>query len=60
MWRMNEILANKVRIAQSDMILDAGCGIGGSSIWLAEHIGCRVVGIDITESQLTIARKDVI
>ena len=50
-------LATVARIIPTDYVLDAGCGVGGSSNWLAGNIGCKVVGIDITESQLEKARQ---
>jgi tocopherol O-methyltransferase len=33
-------------------VLDAGCGVGGSSIWLAKHIGCKSVGISLSRKQV--------
>lgn len=55
--RMNEKVAELAQIKSSDKVLDAGCGFGGSSIWLAEHIGCHVTGITIVPSQITKAEK---
>lgn len=49
----NEILANLVGIKQNDLVLDVGCGIGGSGIWLAKERGLQVVGLDIVDKQLT-------
>lgn len=46
------MLAEKISITDRDIVLDAGCGVGGSSIWLAKNLGCRVVGITITPAQL--------
>jgi len=54
--RMNEVLASKVKITEADIVLDAGCGIGGSTIWLAKNVGCNVTGINISSSQLENAR----
>lgn len=53
--RMNKFLADKAGIKQSDVILDAGCGIGGSSIWLAKNYGTRVFGINISKNHIKLA-----
>ncbi len=37
-------------------VLDAGCGVGGSAIWLARVARCRCVGITLVESQARLAR----
>jgi len=36
-------------------VLDVGCGIGGSSLWLAEHRGCRCDGISLSAAQVETA-----
>lgn len=48
---MNRVLAEKLRIEPGDKILDAGCGVGASSIWLAKNYDVEVVGITISELQ---------
>lgn len=53
--RMMEVLADKAKITPQDRVLDAGCGVGGSSLWLAQNIGCKVVGIDINRNFVNIA-----
>jgi tocopherol O-methyltransferase len=53
--RFNEILADKAGITASDHVLDAGCGIGGSSVFLAKRYGCKVTGITITPRQIPLA-----
>lgn len=54
--RMNEIMMQEVNITADDHVLDAGCGIGGSSIFLALHAGCEVTGITLSPLQLERAR----
>jgi len=49
--RMNEILAETVAVTSSDVVLDAGCGYGGSALWLAERYGCRVKGLTLVPFQ---------
>jgi ubiquinone/menaquinone biosynthesis C-methylase UbiE len=39
------------------LILDAGCGIGGSAIWLAKKYGARVIGITLSDNQLRQAQQ---
>jgi len=48
-----ELLAEQIGISENMTILDAGCGSGSSSIFLARRYGCRVVGIDIDHSSLS-------
>ncbi|HMB61404.1 MAG TPA: methyltransferase domain-containing protein [Xanthomonadales bacterium] len=57
---LNRVLADLAEIQPGNHVLDAGCGIGGSSIWLAEHCDAKVVGIAPVQSQLVRARKSVL
>jgi cyclopropane fatty-acyl-phospholipid synthase-like methyltransferase len=54
---MNRVLAELAGVKQGDKILDAGCGVGGSCLWLADHYDVQCTGINISEYQLTRARK---
>lgn len=56
--RENEILAEKVKIKSSDLVLDTGCGVGGSSIFLAKKFGCKVIGITLSKQQAEQATKN--
>lgn len=56
--RMNEVMANAVNIQAGEMVLDAGCGIGGSSIFLAEKRGANVIGITLSEGQAAKAKQN--
>lgn len=53
--QMNEVLAGLVRISPNDCVLDAGCGYGGSAIWLAANVGCQVDGVNVVSDQLKVA-----
>ena len=55
--RENEILAAIAGVQPSDHVLDAGCGVGGSAIFLCERIGCRVTGITLSEKQVATATR---
>ncbi len=55
--RMNQVLADRVGAVRADRVVDLGCGMGGSAIWLAGSTGCEVTGVNITSYQLEIARS---
>ena len=56
--KFNEVLAQTAHINENDHILDAGCGVGGGSIYLAKNYGCHVTGITITPRQVELAYKN--
>ena len=53
----NQVLARIARIEAGNRVLDAGCGVGGSSLWLARHLAVDVVGITPVEHQVAMARE---
>jgi tocopherol O-methyltransferase len=55
--RENEILANIAQIKKDEYVLDAGCGVGGSSLYLASQLGANVTGITLSEKQVITAKK---
>ena len=57
--KMNAVMAKLVGVKNTNRVLDAGCGWGGTSIWFAKHIGCKVVGITIVPEQIKEARKQL-
>jgi tocopherol O-methyltransferase len=54
---MNRVLADRAGIRQGERGLDAGCGVGGSSFWLAQQRGADVVGITPVGSQVAQAKR---
>lgn len=56
--RLNDILASHARIRATDHVLDAGCGVGGSAIYLARRFGCRVTGISLSHKQVAAAIRN--
>ena len=53
----NEVLADLAEVKPGDLILDAGCGVGGSGIWLSREREANVVGFNIVQKQLTIGKE---
>ena len=58
--RMNEVMAETAPVLAGDYVLDAGCGVGGSSIFLAGSLGCNVTGITLSERQVEQARRNAV
>ncbi len=44
-------------VSNAEHILDSGCGIGGSSLYLAKKFNCRVAGITLSPFQVNRARE---
>jgi arsenite methyltransferase len=39
-------------ISTDSYILDVGCGVGATACYVAQHVGCRIMGIDILEKMV--------
>jgi tocopherol O-methyltransferase len=58
--RLIERLARAASLRRGAEVLDAGCGLGGSSLWLARTRGCRVTGVTLSPVQARMARAAVL
>lgn len=52
-----DALAQKAGIRREHHVLDVCSGMGGPARWIAHRIGCRVTGIDLTQSRVEAARR---
>ncbi len=52
LYRVNEILAELANIKKTDKVLDAGCGLGQATIWLAKEKCATATGISIVPVQI--------
>ena len=50
-------VAELAKLGASDLVLDVGCGLGGTARYLSEKFKCNVVGIDLTEEYISIGKK---
>ncbi|MFH1447495.1 MAG: methyltransferase domain-containing protein [Candidatus Micrarchaeota archaeon] len=46
-----------LNLQKNDRVLDVGCGVGGTSLFIAEKFGAEVVGINLSRTQLKQARE---
>jgi len=53
----NRQLALLGEIKKEHNVLDAGCGVGGSSIFIAKNIGAQCLGITLSKRQVATATK---
>lgn len=54
--KLNAVIAKKLKLTKKDYVLDAGCGFGAITLWLANHIGSKVEGISIAPNQIKKAK----
>jgi tocopherol O-methyltransferase len=53
--QLMERLAERAGVPRGARVLDIGCGLGGSAMWLAEQFDCEVTGITISPVQARMA-----
>jgi tocopherol O-methyltransferase len=54
---LNRVLAQKAGVKSGDVVFDAGCGVGGSLIWLIKNKGATGTGMSITPSDIAKAKE---
>lgn len=52
-----EFLASKAQIPKNSRVLDIGCGLGATSVWLAENWQCRPHGVTLSPQQVEMAEN---
>ncbi|KAL8911481.1 MAG: hypothetical protein Q9171_003342 [Xanthocarpia ochracea] len=55
--RLIELLLERSQLEKGSTVLDVGCGIGGTSRYLASHHQCKVTGITISGKQVEMATR---
>jgi len=49
--RLIDLLAREARVGPGTRLLDVGCGMGGSAVYLARHLGCDSTGLTLSPVQ---------
>lgn len=57
LMNVDTFVMESLRMSGDDVVLDAGCGVGGTAIHIAKALGAKVVGITICPSHLEAARE---
>lgn len=50
-------IANLAQLQSHHMVLDVGCGLGGSARYIAKQYDCSVIGIDLTDEYIEVANQ---
>lgn len=53
----NQRVIQKTGIRRTMRVLDAGCGVGGTALYIARETGARVYGISLDPKQIALARQ---
>ncbi len=53
----NRLVTETAHITKDDAVLDMGCGVGGTVLWIAQNTGAHVTGITISNSQCAEAQE---
>jgi sarcosine/dimethylglycine N-methyltransferase len=57
MEHTNEMMAELAGLSTGVSVLDLGCGYGATARYLATRYGCSVVGVNISEKELELAKE---
>jgi len=52
-----DLVCRKLQLRPGMRVLDIGCGWGGAAKYVAEHYGCSVVGVTISEEQQRLGQE---
>eukprot|EP00897_Mesotaenium_endlicherianum_P007749 jgi/Mesen1/7001/ME000365S06140 len=53
-------LAAKLELQAGERVLDVGCGLGGSALYMAQHLDAHVTGIDLSINMISLALERAI
>lgn len=53
----NRLLFELSDISKNDMVLDAGCGVGGAAFYINERSNAKVIGVSLSQNQVSFAQN---
>lgn len=53
---LTEIVASEASLTKDSCVLDIGCGMGASLLYIWKHYGCHVFGVDCSEKAIEAAK----
>ena len=54
----NQAIIDLAKVRRGQKVLDAGCGVGGTAIYIAKKTAAFVVGITLSQKQVYLAKKN--
>jgi len=56
-WSMLGEMVGQLRLAPGGLLVDLGCGRGGTGLWLARAFNARLIGLDVSPRAVEIAQR---
>jgi len=54
-----DLVIEKLSLSKESKVLDIGCGVGGPTMFIANKVGCQIIGVDMEPNGIEAANKSV-